>query len=93
MFETLLFLCGFDRQPQLRMSSYIETMFLLLILSVRLFQSCCETVMELSVMNQYNQFQSLRAQVDGLNESTEPGKLFLHFVLICAISKSFTASW
>lgn len=37
--------------------------------------------MESSVMNLNNQFQSLRAQVEALNESVEPRKLFPHIVL------------
>lgn len=41
-------------------------------------------------MNLYNQFQSLRTQVDGLNESIEPRKLFLHFAVVSAISSSFS---
>lgn len=43
--------------------------------------------MEPSVVNLYNQFQSLRAQVDGLNEGIEPRKLFPHFVLVFATSQ------
>lgn len=42
--------------------------------------------MESSVVNLYNQFQSLRAQVDGLNEGIEPRKLFPHVVLVFATS-------
>lgn len=38
------------------------------------------------VVNLYNQFQSLRDQVDCLNESIEPRKLFPHFVLVFATS-------
>lgn len=34
--------------------------------------------MELSGVNLYNQFQNLRAQLDALNESTEPRKLPPH---------------
>lgn len=41
-------------------------------------------IMEPSVMNLYNQFESLRAQVDGLNESIEPRKSFLLFVVVSA---------
>lgn len=38
--------------------------------------------MEASVVNLYNQFQSLRAQVDGLNEGIEPRKLFTNFASV-----------
>ncbi len=40
--------------------------------------------MESSVVNLYNQFQSLRAQMDGLTEGIEPRKLFPHLVLVFA---------
>lgn len=39
--------------------------------------------MESPVMNLYNQFQLLRAQVDGLNESIEPRKLSYFHALFC----------
>lgn len=42
--------------------------------------------MESPVMNLYNQFQLLRAQVDGLNESIEPRKLLPRFALLFATS-------
>lgn len=42
--------------------------------------------MEAPVLNLYNQFQSLRAQVEGLNESIEPRKLFPHKTLAFATS-------
>lgn len=32
--------------------------------------------MESSVLNLFNQFQNLKAHVDGLNEGIEPSKLF-----------------
>lgn len=38
--------------------------------------------MELSAVNLYNQFESLRAQVDGLNESIEPRKLISYVALV-----------
>lgn len=38
--------------------------------------------MERSAVNLYNQFESLRAQVDCLNESIEPRKLFPRAVLV-----------
>lgn len=41
--------------------------------------------MESAAGNLYNQFQSLRAQVDGLNEGIEPRKLFSHLVVVLAI--------
>lgn len=37
--------------------------------------------MESPVMNLYNQFQLLRAQVDVLNESIEPRKLLPRFAI------------
>lgn len=37
--------------------------------------------MESPVINLYNQFQLIRAQMDGLNESIEPRKLLQHFFL------------
>ena len=40
--------------------------------------------MESPVVNLYDQFQSLRAQVDGLNEGIEPRKLIPHFVSVFA---------
>lgn len=42
--------------------------------------------MESSVLNLYNRFQSLGAQVDSINEGIEPRKLFPHFVLVFATS-------
>lgn len=37
--------------------------------------------MESPVINLYNQFQLMRAQMDGLNESVEPRELLRHLIL------------
>ncbi len=42
--------------------------------------------MESSLVNLLNEFQSLTAQMEGLNEGIEPRKLFPHIVLVFVTS-------